>query len=90
MQEALVGFLSGLSSTVFWFAVGALAMINGAAIAAFLVTRSRRLVDEWTPSLLAADVALVGLGLGVPLAAALAKMGVRVVAAIAGGAVPVE
>lgn len=84
MAESLVSFLSGLSSKVFWFAAVCFVILNGAALVAFLLTRRRRLVDEWTPRLLAADALLLGAGLGVPLVSGLAKLGVQAVASMLG------
>jgi hypothetical protein len=84
MAESLVSFLSALSSKVFWFAAICFVLLNGAALAAFLLTRSRRLVDEWTPRLVAADALLLGAGLGVPLVSGLAKLGIQAIAATLG------
>jgi len=88
MADGLISFLSALSSKVFWFAAICFALLNGAALVAFFLTRSRRLVDEWTPRLLTADVLLLGAGLGVPLASGLAKLGVQALASMLGGAPP--
>lgn len=84
MADALVSFLSALSSKVFWFAAICFLLLNGAALVAFFLTRSRRLADEWTPKLLAADAVLLGAGLGVPLVSGLAKLGIQAVASILG------
>lgn len=83
-MEATVAFLNGLSSKVFWFAAVVFILLNGAAIAAFTLTRSRRLVNEWTGKLVAVDAVLLGAGLGIPLLSGLAKIGVRVVASLMG------
>lgn len=85
MEASLTAFLNGLSSRVFWFAALAFVLLNGAAIAAFTLTRSRRLVNEWTGKLVAADAVLIGAGLGVPLLSGLAKIGVHALAAMLGG-----
>ena len=85
MVDATVSFLSALSSKVFWFAAICFVLLNGAALAAFFLTRSRRLVDEWTPKLLTADALLLGAGLGVPLVSSLAKLGIQAVAGMLGG-----
>ena len=50
------------------------------------MSRSRRLVDAWVPRVLAADAVLLTAGLGVPLVAGLAKVGVRALATLVGGA----
>jgi hypothetical protein len=85
VEATLVGFLNGLSAKVFWFAAVLFVLLNGAALAAFVVTRSRRLVDEWTPRLLATDAVLLTAGLGVPLLSGLARIGIHAVAALFGG-----
>ena len=85
MEASLTAFLNGLSSRVFWLAAVAFVLLNGAAIAAFTLTRSRRLVNEWTGKLVAADAVLIGAGLGVPLLTGLAKIGVHALAAMLGG-----
>jgi len=69
VEATLVGFLNGLSSKIFWFAAVAFVLVNGAAVVAFGLTKSRRLVNEWTGKLVVLDAVLIGAGLGVPLAA---------------------
>jgi hypothetical protein len=88
MEPAIVGFLNALSSKVFWLAAVGFTLVNAAAIAAFALTRSRRLVDEWTSRLVTANAVLVGAGLGVPLLSGLAKLGVHALAALFGGTAP--
>jgi hypothetical protein len=82
VESSLLAFLNGLSSTVFWLAAILFVLVNGAAIATFALTRSRRLVNDWTSKLVAANVVLIGAGLGVPLFSGLAKIGVRAVASM--------
>ena len=84
MAESVSGFLSSLSSSVFWFCAITFLVVNGAALAAFLLTRSRRMVDQWTPKLVTADALLLGAGLGVPLVSGLAKMGIQAIASLLG------
>lgn len=83
MEAAITGFLSALSAKVFWVAAAGFVVINGIAIAAFVVARSRRLVDEWTPKLIATNAVLFGAGLGVPLLSGLAKFGIHALASLA-------
>jgi len=91
MSASLTAFLTALSSKVFSLALILFLVLNGAALAAFLLTRSRKLVDAWTPKLVAADALLLGAGLGVPLVAGLAKLGVQAISSmLGGGAAPVE
>ena len=91
MEASIVHFLDSLGSLAFRLAAVCFVVVNGAALAAFAVSRSRRLVDEWTPRLVSADVLLLAGGLGIPLLAALAKVGVRAVASLyGGGAAPIK
>ena len=85
MEASLTAFLNGLSSRVFWFAAVAFVLLNGAAIAAFTLTRSRRLVDTWTSRLMVTDAILVGTAIGGPLLTGAAKLGVHALATMAGG-----
>ena len=90
MSASLTAFLSALSAKVFSVSVFLFLLVNGTALVAFLLTRSRKLVDEWTPKLVAADALLLGAGLGVPLVAGLAKLGVQAISSMLGGGATVE
>lgn len=83
-MDALIGFLDAISSRVFWFAAVAFVVMNGAAIAVLFLTRSRKLVNNWTGPLVAANALLLGAGLGVPLLTALTRIGVKAVASMLG------
>ena len=76
-MESFLGFLNSLSSFLFRTAAVLFVLVNGAAIAVFVVSRSRRLVDTWTPRLVTLDALLLGAGVGVPLLAGLVKFGIR-------------
>jgi hypothetical protein len=84
-MDAVIHFLDSISAKAFWFSATLFVIINGAAIAGFLLTRSRRLVDEWTPRVLATDAVLLTTGLGVPLLSGLARIGIHAIAALFGG-----
>lgn len=84
MDTTVIGFLDALSSRVFWIAVVGFVVLNGAAIGVFALTRSRRLVNEWTGRLVGANALLLGAGLGVPLVSGLTKLGVRALASMLG------
>ena len=57
-----------------------LAAIDLLAIAVVIQTRSRELVNRWTSHIVAANLLLLGAGLGVPATAYLARSVVLVVA----------
>ena len=84
-MESVIHFLNSLSSTVFRLAAIAFILVNGAAITIFALTRSRRLVNAWTSKIVTIDAVLLGAGLGVPLLAAGARLGLRVLAGISLG-----
>jgi hypothetical protein len=84
-MDSVSHFLDSLGSTVFRLAAIAFVLINGAAIAVFAMSRSRRLVDDWTRRIVTIDAVLLGTGLGVPLLAAGAKLGIKALAGMTGG-----
>ncbi len=68
-MESLAGFLGTLGGTVFRWSALAFLGVNGLAAIAFFVTRDRALVNRWTSRLVAANLLLLGLGVGVPAVA---------------------
>ncbi|PYP41620.1 MAG: hypothetical protein DMD43_05860 [Gemmatimonadetes bacterium] len=87
MEASIAGFLDSLGSKLLWLSVTCFVLVNGAAVAAVLVTRSRRLVDKWTSRLMVTDAILVGTAIGGPLLTGAAKLGVHALAVMAGGLV---
>ena len=84
MLDSLSAFLSSLGTTVFRVSAILFVILNGAAVAVFLMTRNRRLVDRWTPKLVTVDAVLLSAGLGVPLVSGLARIGVNALASMLG------
>ena len=73
MLDSAVLWLDQLSSQVFWTCAMALVAIDLVAVAVVAQTRSRALVNRWTGPVLAANLLLLGAGLGVAVAAFAAK-----------------
>lgn len=73
MPDTIVSWLDGVGSTAFTLSAVAFVALNGIAIAAVSLTRDRSLVNRWTPHFLAANILLLGSGLGIPLAALAAR-----------------
>lgn len=73
MPDTIVSWLDGVGSTAFTLSAVAFVALNAIAVAAVLMTRDRGLVNRWTPHFLAANLLLLGTGLGVPLAALAAR-----------------
>lgn len=84
MVSAVADWLSSVSGLVFRLAAVLFVLLNGAVVAAIAVSRSRTLVNRITPPWLAANVVLLGAGLGVPLLAGIARTAVRALGALTG------
>jgi len=74
MLESSILWLNQVSTQVFWTCALLLVTLDAVAAVAVLRTRSRALVNQWTSRVLAANLLLLGAGLGVPLAAQAAKL----------------
>jgi hypothetical protein len=90
MESELGQSLTNLSSRVFSLAVVLLLVVNGGAALAVLTTKSRDLVNRWTGRYVAANVAILGLGMGIPLVAQVMRLVVNAVAASPGAAVQIH
>jgi hypothetical protein len=90
MLTDLVAWLAGAGSWAFRTAVTLFLILNVAAIAFVAVRRDRAVVNRWTSPWLAANLALLGLGAGVPLIAALLRVGLSLLPSVgpASAAVP--
>ncbi len=79
MLETTVLWLDQVSAEVFWTCAAGLVLIDLAAVAVVMATRSRELVNRWTGRVLAANLLLLGAGLGVPAAAFTFKLAAKAV-----------
>jgi len=66
-MDAVIQWLDGLRGTAFAVSATLFLLVNGAALAAFVLKRDRALVNRWTGRVLAANVLLLGTGVGLPL-----------------------
>jgi hypothetical protein len=67
MSGSVMSWLDGVGATAFTLSAVAFVLLNGAGIAAVFLTRDRGFVNRWTSRFLAANLVLLGTGLGVPL-----------------------
>ena len=74
MLDTIVLWLDQIGSEVFWGCVVALVLVDVAAMAVVMQTRSRAIVNRWTGRVLAVNLLLLGAGLGVPAAAFTLKL----------------
>jgi hypothetical protein len=79
MLETTVLWLDQVSAEVFWTCAAGLVLIDLAAVAVVMQTRNREIVNRWTSRVLAANLLLLGAGLGVPAAAFTLKLAARAV-----------
>jgi hypothetical protein len=68
MQVTIVDWLGRVGSTAFALSAWAFVLLNGLAVLALLRTRDTGLVNRWTSRFLAANLVLLGTGLGIPAA----------------------
>ena len=80
MFDSIAQTLGQIGSWTFWTCMAVLAAIDLLAITVVIQTRSRELVNRWTSHIVAANLLLLGAGLGVPATAYLARSVVLVVA----------
>jgi len=74
MLDTIVLWLDQIGSEVFWGCATALVLVDVAAMAVVMHTRSRAIVNRWTGRVLAVNLLLLGAGLGVPAAAFTLKL----------------
>jgi hypothetical protein len=74
MLDSVVAWLDQVGTQVFWTCAATLVLVDAAALAVVMLTRSRALVNRWTGPVLAANLFLLGAGVGVPVVAFTAKL----------------
>jgi hypothetical protein len=73
MLATLTAWLDGVGSTAFTLSAAAFVLLNATGLAAVFLTRDRGLVNRWTSRFLAANLILLGTGLGIPLVSLAAR-----------------
>ena len=73
MPGTILSWLDGVGATAFTLSAIAFVAINAIAITTVFLSRDRGIVNRFTPHFLAANLLLLGTGLGVPLAALAAR-----------------
>src|SRR5687767_4285479 len=80
MEAAVLAWLQELAVRAFGISLFLVLAIDGAYALVLFVSRDRGIVHRWTSRVLAANLVLAGTGIGVPVLALSARLGVRVVA----------
>lgn len=73
MFDSIAQVLDQIGSLTFWTCISLLVVVDAIAVAVVIQTRSRELVNRWTGRLVAANALLLGVGVGVPMTAYLAR-----------------
>ncbi len=76
MELTVLHWLRTVGWSAFTLALGGLFVVNAIAIVAFLAKRDRRLVNTWTGPVVAANILLVAIGVGVPLVTSVARLAI--------------
>ncbi|HTS89702.1 MAG TPA: hypothetical protein VMG41_14515 [Gemmatimonadales bacterium] len=74
MTDTLIGWLGGAGTWAWHVSAWLLLAVNLGALGIVVITRSRALVDRWTGRWLAANLGLLGFGLGVPAVTGLLRL----------------
>ena len=78
MESGILSWLEAVGSSAFRWSVIAFVLVNGAAVAAVVLTRDRAVVNRWTGRLLAANLGIAATGLGIPLLTTVSRLAVAV------------
>lgn len=79
METSVLDWLASVGATAFRWSAIAFVLVNGAAIAAIVLTKDRTLVNRWTSRILAANLVLAGTGIGIPLVTAASRFAISLV-----------
>jgi len=80
MLGSLVQWLDRVGPMVFWSCAIAIVVVDAAAAAVVISTKSRDLVNRWTSAVLGVNLFLLGTGVAVPAAMWATKVAVQTIA----------
>ena len=76
MDVTVLMWLQRVGWSAFTWALAGILVVNGAALFAYIWKRERSLVNTWTGPVLAANILLVAIGVGVPLITSVARLAI--------------
>ena len=74
MDVTMLNWLQRIGWSVFTWAFAGVLLVNGAALLAFVWKRERSLVNAWTGPVLAINIVLIAIGVGVPMVTSVARL----------------
>lgn len=76
MDVTVLSWLQRTGWSAFTWALAGILLVNGVALFAFFWKRERSLVNAWTGPVLAANIVLVAIGIGIPLITSAARLAI--------------
>lgn len=76
MDVTVLTWLQRVGWSAFTWALVGMLLVNGAALFVYIWKRERSLVNSWTGPVLAANILLVAIGVGVPLITSVARLAI--------------
>ncbi len=76
MDVTVLSWLQSIGWSAFTWALGGVLLVNGLALFAFLWKREQSLVNAWTGPVLAINIVLVAIGIGVPMVTSVARLAI--------------
>ena len=76
MDVTMLSWLQRIGWSVFTWALAGVLLVNGAALVALVWKRERTLVNAWTGPVLAINIVLIAIGVGVPMVTLVARLAI--------------
>ncbi|WP_310570631.1 hypothetical protein [Gemmatimonas sp.] len=76
MDVTVLSWLQSIGWSAFTWALGGVLLVNGVALLAFIWKGERSLVNAWTGPVLAINIVLVAIGIGVPMVTSVARLAI--------------
>ncbi|WP_411279177.1 hypothetical protein [Gemmatimonas sp.] len=76
MDVTILHWLQRIGWSAFTWALAGVLLVNMVAVVAFLLRRERSLVNAWTGPVLAANIVLIAIGIGVPVVTSVARLAI--------------
>jgi len=87
-MEMIAQWLDSIGARAFSISATLFILLNGAALAILAIKRDYSLVNRWTSRLLAANLVLLGTGIGLPLVTMVARSAMMAIAPVSAGIAP--
>lgn len=76
MDVTVLSWLKSVGWSAFTWALAGMLLVNTVAILAFIWKRERSLVNTWTGPVIAINIMLVAIGVGVPMVTSVARLAI--------------